>query len=116
VVTGGARGIGLAIARWFLAHEYRVAVWDNDVTTLNRTIAELGDGERVLGVPCDVSKPGEVQAAAAGRGPMRPHHRAREQRRRSGLQAHWRDDVRGVELRTGHEPERRFSARRPWCH
>ena len=65
VVTGGARGIGLAIARWFLAHEYRVALWDNDVTTLNRTIAELGDGERVLGVPCDVSKPGEVQAAAA---------------------------------------------------
>ena len=65
VVTGGARGIGLAIARWFLAHEYRVALWDNDVPTLNRTIGELGDGERVLGVPCDVSKPGEVEAAAA---------------------------------------------------
>jgi meso-butanediol dehydrogenase / (S,S)-butanediol dehydrogenase / diacetyl reductase len=65
VVTGGARGIGLAIARWFLAHEHRVALWDIDVTTLNRTIAELSDAERVLGVPCDVSKPGEVQAAAA---------------------------------------------------
>ena len=27
VVTGGARGIGLAFAKWFLAHDYRVAVF-----------------------------------------------------------------------------------------
>ena len=26
VVTGGARGIGLAIGRWFLARDYRVAL------------------------------------------------------------------------------------------
>jgi NAD(P)-dependent dehydrogenase (short-subunit alcohol dehydrogenase family) len=66
VVTGGARGIGLAIACWFLAHGYRVALWDIDATTLNRTTAELNDAERVLSISCDVSKPGEVEAAAVG--------------------------------------------------
>jgi len=28
MVTGGARGIGLAIGKWFLAHGYRVALLD----------------------------------------------------------------------------------------
>jgi NAD(P)-dependent dehydrogenase (short-subunit alcohol dehydrogenase family) len=65
VVTGGARGNGLAIARWFLAHGYLVALWDVDAATLNRTTAELNDVERVSSIHCDVSKPGEVQAAAA---------------------------------------------------
>ena len=65
VVTGGARGIGLAIARWFLARPYRVALWDVDEATLARTVAELNDAERVLGVPCDVSKPADVDRASA---------------------------------------------------
>jgi NAD(P)-dependent dehydrogenase (short-subunit alcohol dehydrogenase family) len=68
VVTGGARGIGLAVAHWFLAHDYRVALWDIDADTLGRTAAELNDShgsDRVLAVPCDVSQPDQVQAATA---------------------------------------------------
>lgn len=57
VVTGGARGIGLAVAQWFLAHGHRVALLDIDRDTLGRMAAELSDGQRVLAVPCDVSNP-----------------------------------------------------------
>jgi meso-butanediol dehydrogenase/(S,S)-butanediol dehydrogenase/diacetyl reductase len=63
VVTGGARGIGLAIAKWFLAHDYRVALLDIGVTTLTQTEAELHNPERVLALACDVSKPDQVQAS-----------------------------------------------------
>jgi NAD(P)-dependent dehydrogenase (short-subunit alcohol dehydrogenase family) len=40
-VTGAARGIGLAIARWFFQHGHRVAVIDNDAATLTVTEATL---------------------------------------------------------------------------
>ena len=65
VVTGGARGIGLGIARWFLARGYRVALLDLDAVTLERTEAELNDATRVLALVCDVSKPDQVQQAFA---------------------------------------------------
>ena len=64
VVTGGARGIGLAIGQWFLAHGYNVALLDVDRATLAATEATLALRERVLAVPCDVSSPAEVEAAA----------------------------------------------------
>ena len=64
VVTGGARGIGRAAAEWFLSHGYSVALWDVDAATLDRTVAELNDSARVLGVHCDVSKAEDVAAAA----------------------------------------------------
>jgi NAD(P)-dependent dehydrogenase (short-subunit alcohol dehydrogenase family) len=64
VVTGGARGIGLAIGQWFLAHGYNVALLDVDCPTLAATEAALALRERVLAVPCDVSSPAEVEAAA----------------------------------------------------
>ena len=63
VVTGGARGIGLGIAEWFLAAGHRVALFDIDVETLAHTAKTLNDSARVLAVPCDVSSPPEVQAA-----------------------------------------------------
>ena len=63
VITGGARGIGLAIAEWFLANGHRVALWDIDATTLAATAARLESPQRVLAVPCDVSSPQQVQAA-----------------------------------------------------
>lgn len=63
IVTGGARGIGLAIGRWFLDHGYRVALFDVDRETLDATVGDLDDAARVLGVPCDVSNPQQVQAA-----------------------------------------------------
>ncbi len=65
VVTGGARGIGLAAAQWFLAHGHRVALWDVDAATLGATEASLADPERVLTVVCDVSQPAQVAAATA---------------------------------------------------
>ena len=63
VVTGGARGIGLAVAQWFLARGYRVALIDIDAETLRKTEAQLADPERLLAVNRDVSKPDQVAAA-----------------------------------------------------
>ena len=63
VVTGAARGIGLAIARWFLAEGRRVALLDIDETTLRRTERELNDPARVLALYCDVSDPQQVASA-----------------------------------------------------
>jgi len=64
-VTGGARGIGLAVARWFLERSWGVALIDIDAATLARTEAELSEPERVLAVHADVSKPDQVAAAVA---------------------------------------------------
>lgn len=64
VITGGARGIGLAIAQWFLAHGHDVALLDIDRAMLTTTETALALPERVLAVPCDVSNPTEVEAAA----------------------------------------------------
>lgn len=63
VITGGARGIGLAIGQWFLAHGHRVALIDIDADTLAKTDAALNDPAHVLAVHCDVSNPQQVQAA-----------------------------------------------------
>ena len=63
VITGGARGIGLAVAHWFLAQDHRVALLDIDATTLDKTVTTLANPERVLGAACDVANPGQVQAA-----------------------------------------------------
>jgi meso-butanediol dehydrogenase/(S,S)-butanediol dehydrogenase/diacetyl reductase len=69
LVTGAARGIGLAITRGFLKRGYRVVLVDIDNETLSRTAdqlqTELGDGaeQRVLALRCDVSSPAQVEAA-----------------------------------------------------
>ena len=63
VVTGGARGIGLACARWFLERGHRVALLDVDAATLAATEAALADPQRVLALHTDVSQPDQVQAA-----------------------------------------------------
>jgi len=63
VVTGGARGIGLAIGRWFLAHGHRVALLDIDAATLMTAAAALGDEAGVLALHCDVSDAIAVQAS-----------------------------------------------------
>ncbi|HSW21940.1 MAG TPA: SDR family oxidoreductase [Burkholderiaceae bacterium] len=63
LVTGAARGIGLAIAQWFHARDWCVALIDVDCSTLQRTVDAWGDGDRVLALPCDVSLPDEVQRA-----------------------------------------------------
>jgi meso-butanediol dehydrogenase / (S,S)-butanediol dehydrogenase / diacetyl reductase len=63
VITGGARGIGLAIARWFLEHEHAVALIDIDDATLRRTEREIDDDAHVLALHADVSQPAQVSAA-----------------------------------------------------
>ncbi|MEY8800635.1 SDR family NAD(P)-dependent oxidoreductase [Leisingera sp. XS_AS12] len=57
IVTGAARGIGLATTRQFLAEGRRVAMIDRDAEAL---MAEASQMEGVLPIVCDVSKPDEV--------------------------------------------------------
>lgn len=63
LVTGAARGIGLAIAQWFLAQDHRVALLDIDRPTLAHAVAGLDNADRVLALPADVSDPDQVAAA-----------------------------------------------------
>ena len=54
-VTGGACGIGQAIVALLLERGARVAVLDVDEAALGESARALGAGERLLGVPADVS-------------------------------------------------------------
>lgn len=63
IVTGAARGIGLACVQWFLARSYRVALMDIDSVELTKTRTALGKPARVLALQCDVSSPADVSAA-----------------------------------------------------
>jgi NAD(P)-dependent dehydrogenase (short-subunit alcohol dehydrogenase family) len=63
VVTGAARGIGLAVARRFLDDGYSVALLDIDAATLAQTAATLAPRERVLAIECDVAGPDQVRRA-----------------------------------------------------
>ena len=60
LVTGAARGIGLATARLFHAEGRRVVMLDRDGAELGRVAKEL---EGALPMICDVSRPEEVDAA-----------------------------------------------------
>lgn len=62
LITGAARGIGLATVRKFLTENCRVALLDIDAENLDRTMKKL-DPEMALGLTCDVSDPDQVQDA-----------------------------------------------------
>ena len=67
-VTGGARGIGLAVADLFWQRGWRVALIDIDGATLAATEAERahqGLADRLYCVQADVSKPDQVERAFA---------------------------------------------------
>ena len=64
VVTGGARGIGLAIGQWFLAHGHKVVLLDVDQATLAATEKTLARPDDLLCLHTDVSRPEQVKAAA----------------------------------------------------
>ena len=60
VVTGAARGIGLAISKKFLEEGYRIAILDIDQKTLSQTMKQDFDTNNVLGLECDVSELDQV--------------------------------------------------------
>ncbi len=62
VVTGGASGIGLAVARRIVSEGGRVSLWDVDPVRLKAATAELGEKSRAERV--DVTDPGDVERAA----------------------------------------------------
>lgn len=65
LVTGAARGIGLATAKRFLAEGWRVALIDIDGDNLKRTVAALANPDVTLAIECDVSNPEHVERAFA---------------------------------------------------
>jgi NAD(P)-dependent dehydrogenase (short-subunit alcohol dehydrogenase family) len=66
VVTGGASGIGFAMAQRFAAEGMRIVLADIEETALEGATKQLVDtGAEVLAVPTDVSVPSSVEALAA---------------------------------------------------
>src|SRR5215203_4420199 len=66
IITGGARGIGLAIAQRYLASGARVALWDADATALKVAKDRLASGaapERIVTCHADVISQSSVEAA-----------------------------------------------------
>ena len=68
IVTGAARGIGLATTRLFISEGWQVAMVDRDGDELARAADPLNDAKPFL---CDVSSPDAVEdmiARCAGMG------------------------------------------------
>jgi NAD(P)-dependent dehydrogenase (short-subunit alcohol dehydrogenase family) len=64
VVTGGASGIGRALAHRFSTRGDRVAILDRDGDGAARVAAELPEGT-AMGLACDVSDPARCEAVLA---------------------------------------------------
>jgi NAD(P)-dependent dehydrogenase (short-subunit alcohol dehydrogenase family) len=65
VVTGGASGIGLALARRFATRGMRIVIGDVEEPALKAAVDELTDGGAdVIGVPTDVTDPEQVEELA----------------------------------------------------
>ena len=62
LVTGAARGIGLATTKLFLEEGWQVAMIDRDSDALADAVTSL---DRVHGVDCDVSDPASVKGMVA---------------------------------------------------
>jgi NAD(P)-dependent dehydrogenase (short-subunit alcohol dehydrogenase family) len=63
LVTGGSRGLGLALSRELARQGCRLAICARDETELEDARADLKrSGAEVLAVPCDVADPAEVAA------------------------------------------------------
>jgi meso-butanediol dehydrogenase / (S,S)-butanediol dehydrogenase / diacetyl reductase len=66
VITGAARGIGLEIARQFVAQGTRVALLDIEADLLRQAVQTEGwSAQQALALPCDVAVEAQVNAAVA---------------------------------------------------
>jgi NAD(P)-dependent dehydrogenase (short-subunit alcohol dehydrogenase family) len=66
LVTGGSRGLGLALARELLRAGARVAICARDADTLERARRDLAArGGEVVAIPCDVTDRHRVEALVA---------------------------------------------------
>ncbi|MGQ4877305.1 SDR family oxidoreductase [Billgrantia sp. LNSP4103-1] len=59
-ITGGAQGIGLGMADYFLARGYRVALTDIDAEAVDECRERLGQPERLLAMVSDASDEAQV--------------------------------------------------------
>jgi 2-dehydro-3-deoxy-L-rhamnonate dehydrogenase (NAD+) len=64
VVTGGARGIGYAIAERLLRSGASVALWDMDAAALEQAVASLSSFGKVTSEVVDVTSDARIAAAA----------------------------------------------------
>ena len=64
IVTGGARGIGFAIARRLLASGASCSLWDIDKSALKAAVKILAPADKVHMVAVDVTDAGAVSRAA----------------------------------------------------
>lgn len=62
VITGGAQGIGYAIAERFVAEGARVVIGDLNLEATEAAVAKLGGAEVAKAVRCDVTSAADVQA------------------------------------------------------
>src|SRR5512146_2427776 len=65
LITGGSRGLGLALARVFLRRGAKVALLAREVETLERARQLLAGKGPVFVRPCDVRDSNQVQQAVA---------------------------------------------------
>ena len=65
VVTGGAQGIGFAIAERYVAEGARVVLGDLDQDATAAAVEKLGGGDVAAAVRCDVTKADDVEALIA---------------------------------------------------
>jgi len=65
IVTGGAQGIGFAVAERLRSSGASVTLWDRDGELLTAAVKELGGGDSVDAVTADVTDVASVGTAAA---------------------------------------------------
>ncbi|MEO7760474.1 MAG: SDR family NAD(P)-dependent oxidoreductase [Casimicrobiaceae bacterium] len=65
IITGGARGIGYAIAERYIASGASVALWDADADALHRALESLRGGARAVTCVADVTSQSSLEAAFA---------------------------------------------------
>lgn len=65
IVTGGAQGIGLAVAERLLKSGAKTAIWDQDGELAKQAASELDAGDNVIALQIDVADPEGIDAGIA---------------------------------------------------